>query len=280
MAMDTMRGITIASALGIVLALTGGTSGAAMAQDGGAATDLQVAAQNPIADLVSLPFQENLYFGGGLDEPLSVLNIQPVFPVAFNDRWNVIFRPILPVISAPGAFPGDGRTTGLGDLLFETFLSPSTPLETGLGSITWGVGSALTLPTHTDDGLGSRTYSAGPAFVAFIVKAPFSYGFLAFNQWSFAGPQNAPDVNQLVFQPFVNFNLSDGWSLQTSPVVTVDWTRSDDNVTLPIGGGVSKLTTIGKQPVKFSANLYYNALRPDSGPEWQSQFQVTLLFPK
>lgn len=267
-----------------VLSLAFATLGAmaAHAQDGkgSAAQDLQVASQNPVAAMISVPFQENIFFGGGLDEPLSVLNIQPVVPISFNDRWNLVVRPILPVISAPGVLPGDDRENGLGDLVLETFLTPAKPLSTGLGEVTLGFGSALTLPTHTDDRLGSRTYAAGPAFVTFIVKAPFSYGFLAFNQWSFAGPQGAPDVNQLTLQPFVNFNMKDGWSLQSAPVITVDWTKAGDNVTLPVGGGVSKLATLGGVPVKFSGNLYYNALRPDSGGEWQSQFMVTLLFPR
>lgn len=268
--------------LGLSLLWACAVGAPARAQDAGGPSeaDLQVAAQNPIAAMVSVPFQENLFFGGGLDEPLSVLNIQPVFPVSFNDRWNVIFRPIVPVISAPGGALGGDRQNGLGDLLLETFLSPSTPLDTGIGSITWGVGSAVTLPTHTDDRLGSRTYAAGPAFVAFIAKAPFTYGVLAFNQWSFAGPDGAPEVNQLTAQPFVNYNLTNGWSLQSAPVITVDWTQTSDNVTLPLGGGVSKLVTFGKTPVKLTANAYYNALRPDSGPDWQSQVMVTLLFPK
>ncbi|MGX1305693.1 hypothetical protein AB7M35_000413 [Amorphus suaedae] len=266
----------------LLLGPVGGILSAVQADDAGgsSAQDLQVAAQNPIAAMVSVPFQENLYWGGGLDKPLSVLNIQPVIPVSFNERWNVIFRPILPLISAPGALPGDNRENGLGDLLLETFVSPSKPLDTGLGAITWGFGSAVTVPTHTGDDLGSRTYAAGPAFVAFISKAPFSYGFLAFNQWSFAGPTDAPDVNQLVVQPFLNFNMKDGWSLQTGPVISVDWTSDDEKVTLPVGGGISKLTKFGKTPVKLTANLYYNALRPDTAPEWQGQFMATLLFPR
>jgi hypothetical protein len=58
--------------------------------------DLREAAQNPIADLISLPFQNNTNFGlGNTDNIQNVLNIQPVFPFHLNDDWNMIVRPIL-----------------------------------------------------------------------------------------------------------------------------------------------------------------------------------------
>ena len=53
------------------------TSGA-YAQQG---EDLRDAAQNPIADLISLPFQNNTNFDiGHTDNTQNVLNIQPVYP--------------------------------------------------------------------------------------------------------------------------------------------------------------------------------------------------------
>ena len=67
--------------------------------------DLREAAQNPIADLISLPFQNNTNFDIGRSENTqNVLNIQPVYPVHLNQSWNLITRPILPVISQPPFF--------------------------------------------------------------------------------------------------------------------------------------------------------------------------------
>ena len=81
----------------------GGTS-VAHAQQG---EDLREAAQNPIADLISLPFQNNTNFDIGRSENTqNVLNIQPVYPVHLNQSWNLITRPILPVISQPPFFSG------------------------------------------------------------------------------------------------------------------------------------------------------------------------------
>ena len=278
--MARLRAAIGASAMLTLLAV--GALAPAEAQDSApAASDLQAASQNPIAKLISVPFQNNLYTGVGPNDDLQYfLNIQPVVPVSFGDRWNLIIRPIVPIIANPVLFPGGDSEAGLGNIALQTFMSPDAPIQSGIGDITWGVGSVLSFPTHSDRTLGSRDYTAGPAVVAFVLKEPFTYGFLAFNQWSIAGPSGEPEVNQLTFQPFVNYNLPDGWSIGTSPVISVDWTESEDNVTLPLGGGVSKLLRVGKQPVKLAANAYYNVLRPNEGAEWQFQFQAQLLFPK
>ena len=56
--------------------------------------DLREAAQNPIADLISVPFQNNTNFDiGHTDNTQNVLNIQPVYPVHLNQNWNLITRP-------------------------------------------------------------------------------------------------------------------------------------------------------------------------------------------
>ncbi|TDI40786.1 MAG: hypothetical protein E2P02_16245 [Acidobacteria bacterium] len=77
--------------------------------------DLARAAQNPVGDLISLPFQNNMSFGVGPgDHVQNVHNVQPVVPIGLGSRWNLITRAILPVISQPA--PGIDRTNGIGDL--------------------------------------------------------------------------------------------------------------------------------------------------------------------
>jgi hypothetical protein len=64
--------------------------------------DLQKASQNPIADLVSVPFQSNTNFNSGpFNRTQEILNIQPVVPMHLNADWNVISRTIIPLISSP-----------------------------------------------------------------------------------------------------------------------------------------------------------------------------------
>src|SRR5262249_7828416 len=91
--------IRLALTIGVLIATS-----AAYAQQG---EDLREAAQNPIADLISLPFQNNTNFDiGRSDNTQNVLNIQPVYPTHLNQNWNLITRPILPVISQPPFFSG------------------------------------------------------------------------------------------------------------------------------------------------------------------------------
>ena len=256
------------------------TAAAARAEEKGG--NLQEASQNPIASLISVPFQNNFYFGvGELDNTQYVLNFQPVIPIKLNDDWNLIFRPITPIIDKPKLFDGDSDEFGLGDINPQLFFVPSKPVETGLGSMTWGVGPAFVLPTATDDSLGTGKWSAGPAAVAFFANAPWTYGALVSNVWSVAGDSDREDVNQLAVQPFLNYNLAEGWSFGTAPVITANWNAASGDVwTVPLGGGVSKLFTVRKQPVKASLNGYYNVVAPDLGPDWQLQFQVIFLFPR
>ena len=62
------------------------------------ADDLAKQAQNPIADLISLPLQNNTNFGLGPDDQTqNILNVQPVWPFKLNDDWNLITRTIIPV---------------------------------------------------------------------------------------------------------------------------------------------------------------------------------------
>jgi hypothetical protein len=92
-----------AGLIAVSIAALSATS-AAHAQQG---ENLREAAQNPIADLISLPFQNNTNFDiGHSDNTQNVLNIQPVYPLHLTQSWNLITRPILPVIYQPPFFSG------------------------------------------------------------------------------------------------------------------------------------------------------------------------------
>ena len=209
---------------------------------------LQQAAQNPISIVISLPIQNNVNFNvGSLDKTGYVMNVQPVYPVALNEDWNLINRVIAPVIYQPELFVSDDSEFGLGDLTTQQFFSPAKPVDSAIGEITWGVGPSFQLPTATDTSLGSGKWAIGPAGVVFIVKGRWTYGSLLTNVWSFAGDSSRGDVNVMTLQPFLNYNLSDGWAIGTAPVITANWEAASGNRwTVPVGGGVSKLFRVGK----------------------------------
>ena len=65
---------------------------------------------NPIAAMISAPFQMNWDDNIGPVEEGNrfTMNVQPVVPISLNDDWNVISRTIMPVIHQSDIFPGAG----------------------------------------------------------------------------------------------------------------------------------------------------------------------------
>lgn len=273
--------------------LIAGLSSVAQAQDPAspAATppstlDLAKKAQNPVADLISLPIQSNFNFGYGAKnapEPSStqyVLNIQPVIPLTLGDTgFNLITRPIIPIIRQPDLIDG-GETWGMGDIQVQSYLSPS-----GSGHLIWGLGGVLQPPTATDGKeLGTQKWSAGPAAVALAMPGKWVFGGLMNQLWSFAGKDDREDVSLTTLQPFVNYNFEEGWYVSASPIMTANWEAdgNDNKFTVPVGGGGGRLIRIGKLPVNLQAQAFYNAVKPDDPPtaDWTLRLQVQFLFPK
>lgn len=242
------------------------------------AEELAKLAQNPVGNMISVPFQDNVNLNYGPQKATqNILNIQPVIPVDVSKDWNIITRTILPVISQPGFMPDESRTNGIGDLQFTAFLSPADP-----GKWIWGVGAIVQAPTHSNSTLGNDNWGLGPSFVVLHLDkgSPWVYGVLVNNVWSLSTSAGASSYSNGLIQPFVNYNFP-GFYLTSSPVITVNWNAaSGQKWTVPIGGGVGKIFHLGKLPVNTSLAAYYNIVRPDDGPNWQVRAQVQLMFPK
>ncbi len=255
---------------------TGGDSQAAADSDlGETAGDLAKKTQNPVADLISVPLQNNFLFNVGHKRKTAyVLNIQPVIPVHLNEDWNLITRTILPVIDQPEIVPGFGDESGLGDLDFTAFLSPAKP-----GSWIFGLGPTISLPTATDDALGSDRWGLGPSAVALTMDGPWVYGALIKNQWDVGGDGDRKKINRGLLQPFVNYNMAGGWYLVSSPIITANWrVDQSDRWTVPMGGGFGRLFRIGEQPVNAQIQAFYNVLHADLGGNWSLRLQIQFLF--
>lgn len=237
--------------------------------------DLQKASQNPIADLVSVPFQSNTNFNAGpFSRTQEVLNIQPVVPMHLNNDWNLISRTIIPVVSQPDPLLND-NTNGVGDITQSLFLSPAHP-----GELIWGVGPVFTVPSASDPILGTGKVLFGPTAVFLMTPGHWVIGVLLNNQWSVGGNPLRPAVNTGLVQPFVNYNMEHGWYLTTSPVMTVNWlAESGEKWTVPIGGGFGRVFKVGEQPVNAQIQAFYNVVRPTNAPDWQLRASLTLLFP-
>jgi hypothetical protein len=241
------------------------------------AEELAKLAQNPVGNLISVPFQNNSNLNSGPDKRTqNILNIQPVIPISVSDEWNIITRTIVPVISQP--LPDGERSNGIGDTVLTAFLSPAKP-----GKWIWGAGPVLQIPTNSNSDLGNRNWGLGPSVVVLHLDKgdPWVYGVLANNIWSLSDSGSGGSYNNGLIQPFVNYNFPGGFYVTSAPIITVNWKAdSSQRWTVPLGGGVGKIFHLGRLPVNTQLSAYYNVVTPDDGPNWQIRAQVQFMFPK
>jgi hypothetical protein len=234
--------------------------------------ELAKAAQNPLANLMSFPFQNNTNFNYGPegDRTQILLNIQPVIPLIGG---RIITRTILPLLWQP-EFTTENNVSafGLADINFTAFYSPPSK------SVTWGIGPILTIPTGYK--YSSGKWGLGPSFVILVSQPKMVYGLLINNVWSIAGNSERSDINHMLLQPFFNYNFSDGAYIGSIPIITSNWQEeSGQQWTIPLGLSAGKIVRFGMLPVNLQAGAYVNVVKPDIGPDWQLRLQMQLLLP-
>ena len=247
--------------------------------------DLRAKAQNPVSSMYSLPLKLTVDFGAANGEAL-FFNVNPVIPVTVGN-WNLINRAIIPAVISvdgfiegtpdiPSGAPSTERKTGIGDINYTLFFSPADSK-----GLIWGLGPSLNLPTASEDQLGSGKWSGGASGVLLMQPKWGTWGGLIRQLWSFSGDDDRSDVNQFLVEPFLNYNLEGGWYLISDMILTANWDApSGQKWTVPIGGGVGKLFTIGKQAINSRLEAYYMVEKPDKAPDWQIIFTWQFLFPK
>lgn len=231
--------------------------------------------QNPLASLISVPFQGNFDFGvGPADGNKMVLNIQPVVPISISENWNLIGRLILPVVSQNNVFGNSGSQFGLSDAVVSAFLSPKEPTS---GGLIWGVGPVLLVPTATDNLLGTEKFGVGPTAVVLKQAGQFTIGALINHIWSVAGNDDRADINNTFLQPFLARNFKGGYSLSLNTELTQNWDADATSGNLNLVG--AKVFSIGKQltQVFLGPRIPYGN---GNSSEWGFRAGVVLLFPK
>jgi len=268
--MKTFRAAALICALA-----SGGVASQAFAQD--SAADLAKKLSNPVAALISVPFQLNYdqKIGPAESGKRWLLNVQPVMPFTLNDEWNAISRTIVPIVSQKDVLPGAGTHSGLGDIVQSVFISPKAPTADGW---IWGAGPVFLLPTATNDLLGAKKWGLGPTALLLKQDHGWTYGALANHIWSVAGDSARPDISTTFLQPFLAYTTPTAWTYAVNTESTYDWNAKQWSV--PLNLNISKVTKIDSQLISVGGGVRYWADGPDSGPHgWGFRFVVTLLFP-
>lgn len=233
--------------------------------------------QNPLAKIVALPVQHNISMGSPTYEgAMYTMSLQPIVAREY-EKFNMIHRGVINLSYLPTTVNGTGNTPALGDINYSFFIAPKKT-----GKLAWGVGPSFDLPTATEPMLGSGKWNVGASAVLVYQTKKLTLDVVVRQTNSIAGDSERNNVNRFVAQTLVAYGLGKGWVINTFPTITANWSaEKGQQWTVPVGGGVSKLTFLGgKLPLNVGVQYYHNAVRPDYAPKGELRFLTTFVFGK
>jgi hypothetical protein len=276
----TTTNLTWGLMLAFIALITGSLARAA--DDSNSDEELAKKLSNPIAAMISIPFQFNYDQDvGPLDEGhKTYVNFQPVVPIKLNADWNMIARVILPVVDQTDIFPGSGNQTGLGDTTASLFFSPVKPTD---GGVIWGLGPVFYIPTATDDLLGAKKWGLGPTAVLLKQTDGFTYGALVNHIWSVGTVRgnnaDRSSINSTYLQPFLTYTTKTAWTYGANLESTYNW--DTNHWAVPLNLSIGKLVRFGTTPVSFTAGTGYWVESDENGAKgWRFRLVATILIPR
>ena len=231
--------------------------------------------QNPVADLVSVPFQFNFNSGGAYsDQTFFNLNVQPVIPIHLSSKLVYISRTILPIVSIPTT--NGVSYSGVGDIQEQTFFTSAHP-----GKLIWGIGPAFSFPTATSYPAKTGTWAGGGSLVLLAQPGPFVLGSLFTQLSPLHDSGGEPKVNNFLWQYFINYNFGKGWTITLQPAITANWDiHTGQQWTVPYGGGITRTLVFAGQPMSLGFQYYYAPVRPSNAASSTVRFNVVLIYPQ
>jgi hypothetical protein len=229
---------------------------------------------NPNTPMASLTFrlQQRLFDGdlpGAGSQSGTVLVFQPSFPFALENGDVVFFRPGIPIqLDSPSPNgTGFSSESGIGDIAFDVAYGRTT--KTGM---LYAGGMIVSLPTATDDALGTDRFTMGPEFMIGKLTKKWVIGAFPNHQWDVGGSGDK-DISLTTIQLFGTVLPGGGWNYGSSPIITFD--HITDQWTIPLNVQIGKTVIWGGRPWKLSAEINYYVERSDVfGPEWMIGFNV------
>jgi len=240
------------------------------------AAELAKKLANPIASLISVPFQNNADFGiGDLKGMRNTLNIQPVVPISLTPKLNLITRVIVPVITQYNISGVGESQSGVGDAVLSGFIGPSESKN----GLTWGAGPVLLLPIGAD-GFTTDKFGIGPtAVVLKQTTSGWTFGALANQIWTIGESNTNQDLSQMFLQPFFAFNWKSGAGLGGNFEWTRNWTA--ETSVLWFNPVLSGVTSLGSQKIQLAVGPRFNLDAPGGAKaDWGLRTVLIFLFPK
>jgi len=229
---------------------------------------------NPVANLVSMPFQWEYNRGMGKDQAGAnqTLLFQPLIPFDLSGGDVFIVRPIIAGTRQMNVNGYSGY--GMSNITLETFYAPYTGT-----SWLWGVGPYAVSPAGNSGQFGSQQTGAGITAHLINRQDGWTYGILGYQSWSVGGNPTYGTQNNLYAQPFVAYTTANSWTLSSN--MEAQYNYDAHRTTNPLYVGVSKLEVFDGLPVEFSAGpMYYLNSIPGSPQGWGARAILTFVLLK
>jgi hypothetical protein len=246
------------------------------AKPAASAEELAKKLANPVASLISVPFQNNTDWGiGEYNGSRNTMNFQPVVPIKLSSKLNLISRVIIPVITQQNITALNEKQSGMADAVLSGFISPAESKN----GFTWGAGPVMLLPIATNDLLGSKKFGVGPTVLVLKQFSGWTIGALVNQIWSIAGDENRSDINQFFFQQFTVYNWKSGAGIGLNSEWTQNWEST--NTTIVITPQFSGVTKMGNQTVQLLIGPRLPLVAPEGGKaDFGVRAQLVFVFPR
>jgi hypothetical protein len=227
-------------------------------------------ANAPISSILQIRLQDSFapQFNG-LHGSGNTLTMSVTMPLP---KYRLLPFPQLTLLTFPAAVSLPGEATAIGDLRFVNIaVFQANPM------LLWGIGPTFVFPTAGRRATGQGKWQAGPAAAVAFVPEKWLIGVLVQNPISFAGDSDRRDVNAMIVQPFVSYQLGGGWFIRSQPQLFFNWKTGRQVLPLDLGAG--RVFRIGRQDISCFVEPFWNITKDGPSPEYGITFGVSLMYP-